>query len=372
MKSFIVKCLLFGIPIALFFLLFFGVFFLDREYLPLSTIINRQQQSQSNILYLPESPKDSEWLYKLISAKREDPEIIVLGTSRSVTFQSGFFKDPTVFYNSGGVTLNANDMYEYVKDLSSDSKLKLILLDLSGYLKIDSPDALGTDIVTSYNPLTFFLTSGWHDIYTDYLNGRFSIGALIQASGEKDNQNIGLDAILHRAGFRKDGSLDRGTTEEIQTMQEGIPSEISYYTSIIKAGQESSLDYGASLSESNLAGIDKLLALCKSKNIYVIGYLSPYAVEMYDALESEQNSYGETYRNAPSVIQPLFMKYKYDFYDVRNLTAIGSSDSELYDSEHPTEKSTIRLLIYLAEREPKLSAYVDIPTLEQKIISQPF
>ena len=57
---------------------------------------------------------------------------------------------------------------------------------------------------------------------------------------------------------------------------------------------------------------------------------------------------------------------------MRDLFLIGSDDTELYDSHHPTEKSTIKLLLYLAGKEKKLQGYIDEDQLKKQIETEKF
>ncbi len=364
MKNFIIKSLLFVIPISLFFVPPLVIFVMSGEYMPMSQVVNIQEKNP-DVLYLSSATSFTDKPYKLAGTISHKSDVIVVGTSRTLTFDSDFFKAGT-FYNAGytaDYTLNADDLSQYINALPSGSDPKIILFDASSYLTSTN---LASENSFTYNPFTYFITTGWRDFYVDYFSGYFSLEKFL--AGRKSDDNIGLNAVISGHGYRADGSLDRGTPAEIQEVQKTIPSEIAETVSDIQGSTE----YETSILEANLARVEEFLSLCKSRNIYVIGYLSPYALEVYEKLESLNDIHGATYREVPNVLNSLFSKYGYGFYDLRDISLIGSSDSELYDGSHPTEKSTIRLLIYLAEREPKLSAYVDIPTLEQKIISQPF
>ena len=248
------------------------------------------------------------------------------------------------------MTLNAGDLSDYLKNLPKDGKLRVVLLDVSGYLNATNLPSANS---LTYNPLSFFMTTEWHDLYVDYFDGRFSLGQLVSA--RESNQNIGLPSVLEGYGYRNDGSLDRGSTSTIQAdradISSQISSEVSLVDSDIKNGKSDNINYGPSLSESNISEIENFLSIANSRNIYVIGYLSPYALEIYKEMQSRQDAYGATYREAPAALSKIFEKYGYDFYDMRDLSTIGSSDSELYDSEHPTEKAAmLKLLIYLSDK----------------------
>ena len=370
MKSFLLKVLLFSAPVVVLFIFPFIIFLLGGEFLPISTVIERQKED-SSVLYLSRFTSATDRPLKLLGTESKNPEVVVIGTSRTLTFQSNFFKDSDVFYNAGynaDSTLHVSDLSAYVNNISPNSNLRVILLDMSSYLT--NPSDNSQDNSVTYNPLALFLTTGWRDIYLDYLEGRFTLREFLSAVSS--NHNIGLTAVLHQEGYRADGSLDRGTYAEIESTRANIPAGIANAVSLINSGQAASLGYAPSLSGANITGIEDFLALCKSRNIYVIGYLSPYALEIYHEMESLQDASGSAYRSVPSVLQPLFQKEGFNFYDMRDLSSIGSSDAELYDPEHSTEKATIRLLLFLAAKEPKLNADIDAAALKQKLAAEPF
>ena len=69
----------------------------------------------------------------------------------------------------------------------------------------------------------------------------------------------------------------------------------------------------------------------------------------------------------PRDLDTLFNKYGYHIYDTSNLRTLASSDNELIDAVHGSEKTYARLLVYLAEREPVLERYVDVVRVKSKI-----
>ncbi len=359
MKHFIFKCTLFILPIAALFAPPLFVFMVSGEHLSLSTVAELQEKNK-NILYMSSDSARTTKPYKFFSTILHNPEVVVIGTSRTGTFKSSFFKDSSVFYNAGSTAdyaLNTDDLYQYIDGLPSTSKLQVLLFDVSSY--VAASNKVSGESATSYSPASYFLTTGWRRFYLDYIQKRFTVSELLAA--KKDNSHIGFTALLHSSGYRFDGSLERGDID-MSAIQKDLPRQIQATI----ADMPNSLEYKGASAE-NLASIDRLLRLCASKNIYVIGYSSPYAQEIYDHMMSLQDEHGAKYRDLPVVLSALFGQHSFHFYDTRDLSALGSSDNELYDVAHPTEKSTIRLIISLAQKEPRLNAYVDVSTLKKDI-----
>ncbi len=367
MKAFIFKVILFTIPVCVMFAPPLAVFIISGEYLPISAVIERQRMDPS-VLYMSRFTSDTDRPLKLLATITKNPDILVLGSSKTLTIKSDFF-DNHSFYNAGypaNAAINVEDLSDYMLNLPVESNLKVILIDLSGFLT-DSPGSPPVSTM-KYEPLKLFLATGWRDIYKDYFAGRLPVDEFISAS--KQNNNIGLRAMLLTSGYRSDGSWQRGPAEIKKGIQ-NMPADISRVVSSINGDQISVPFYTPSLSSENIASLERFLAICKSRNIYVIGYFSPYPSEIYQAMESLQNASGTAFRKSPAILRDIFQKQNYDFYDLRDVSTIKSSDKEFYDFGHPSEKGSVRILTFLANKEPKLMSYLDVTTLKNKLATEP-
>ena len=82
--------------------------------------------------------------------------------------------------------------------------------------------------------------------------------------------------------------------------------------------------------------------------------------------------YGDSYRAAPGVLSVIFEQEGYHFYDMRDISVIQASNKDLYDSRHMTEKGTIKMLIYLSNKEKKLMEYITTSRLQELLTSEAF
>lgn len=342
-----------------------AVFILGGELLPVSAIIRRQQQDPGReILYQSAFTSYTEKPYKLLSTITRNPQIIALGLSQTLTFRSYFFRREDAFYNAGRGVHAAADLSRYLNALPHDSNLRMILFDATNLL-YDAAAQDEREQAGVSDMLRMFLSSGWRAAYLDYAEGKFSLGELMRE--RNITRSIGILALARHAGFRADGSLSRGNTEDILAVKKNArPMSLQIADNI------SEIENFSTVSPRNLAEVEKFLILCRERNIDVIGYFSPYALEIYRAIQSLPDSHGKEFRLAPVVVTALFKQYGYHFHDLRNLEAIGSSDAELYDAGHLTEKGAIRLLLYLATREPALYPYLDIRMLKNLINKEVF
>ena len=371
MKRFLRNLAVFSIPFVLVLAFPLSVFLLSGEQLSMASVVERQQSSSDDIRYLSAITSTTDRPYKFLSMAKVDPAIAVIGTSRTLTIRSGFFKDPSAFYNAGyngGPSLHTQDLITFINSVPDDGSLKVLLFDATDYLTVAAEGPVQNDSYLSrYH--TFFTTS-WRTLYASYFSGKFSYLQLLKKTGT--DKNIGITAHLYGQGYRKDGSLDRKTTLTPAQLAASVHTETDREVAAIRTDSAAETEYSATIPQQDLDSIAQFLALCKARNIYVIGYLAPSANEIDMEMRSLQDAYGNSYRTAPDALSPLFAADGYHFYDLRSLSTIGATDSELYDSHHPTEKATLRMLAYLADREPALKPYLDAKQLRALIPKQPY
>jgi len=363
MKKFILKCALFMIPIVGLFAFPFVVYLFCGEFLPISAVLDEQWNSGKEILYGSAFTSAAAIPYKILGTVKTDPEILTLGLSRTLTIRSIFFKDQSAFYNAGSGVHIAPDLITFMDRTASDTRLRVILFDASNLL-FDNPSDHIPDQSSLYDMFHQFLSAGWRQVYIDYAGGSFSLKDLFQF-GNASSSYIGLAAMRDRRGFRKDGSMDWGDAAYLAKLRKALPSDIVVDVSNTTLARE------PHFSPDNLAAIDQFLSICKQRGIYVIGYVSPYASEIYKK-EMSLNDPSGIYRTEPVYLAAVLKKYGYPFYDLKDIVTTGSSDAELYNDIHSSEKGTLKLLVYIADREPKLDDYLDVRSLENKIGKEPF
>jgi hypothetical protein len=366
MKYFLSKLALFLLPCFFIFIPPFLVFFANYEFLSLTTIVNRQQNSQEEVLYLPGLTSAADLPYKIQSLLVRDPEIMVFGTSRTLTLKSTFFRDPSLFYNAGytaGKAFKAEDLLTLVTAIPEKSAMKVILFDVSSFLKKDAEGKQEYSI--PYSMARTFFTAAWRDTYLGYAKGEFTLNQI--RLNLDTNNNIGMRPRLYGVGYRRDGSLERNMHKDKDTFYADVEKNIQSDMAFIVKDHGGFSDYDDSIPSQNVAVVDRFLAACKAKNIYVIGYFSPNAQEIHEKMLTLDDRYGNSYRRAPQIIGDVFEKNGYHFYDIQDLKTIGSSDKEMYDPHHPTEKASIKLLSFLLSREPLLKRFTDVTTLQEQL-----
>lgn len=345
---------MFSLPVAVFFAFPFFVYLWSGEFVSVFKVLDLQADPAVNVLY--DSGFDAATFvpYKTEGVIRHKPEIIALGLSRTLTIRSEFFRQPDLFYNAGSGIRIAPDLDRFMERTRSNQNLKVIVFDASNLLFDTLSDRI-EDQATTYDMFHQFFVSGWRTVYAGYASGSFNLNDVVGRQGTS-TYYIGLGALRKHDGFRRDGSLSWGDSERISEIVKDIPGQI------VDIVANTTLKKEPHFSGLNYQAVERFLANSKERGIYVIGYLSPYATAIYRKEMSLDE--GGIYRTEPVILGSLFKKYGYNFYNLKDLATIGSSDGELYDAIHSSQKGILKLLIYLVGREPVLSKYLESSKLK--------
>jgi hypothetical protein len=97
--------------------------------------------------------------------------------------------------------------------------------------------------------------------------------------------------------------------------------------------------------------------------VYVIGYFPPdgHSISQKDGYTSDP------YITSATAIIPrardIFAKYGFPLFDYVSSNVVGVRASEFIDTDHPSDKADLRMLIDMAERDRELARHVDLPHL---------
>jgi hypothetical protein len=115
---------------------------------------------------------------------------------------------------------------------------------------------------------------------------------------------------------------------------------------------------GPRILDARVKELERFLSLCHERGIRVIGFIPPVAQEEHDALISTNNEYTETVRTLYARFDATLADFTFPLYDTSSLRALGSSNSELLDGRHGSEKATLRVLLYLAKKDPAFASLI--------------
>ena len=371
MKRFLLHSLLFSLPLLCVFVPSAVVLWYSGELDSLSTIEALQMRTDSTTAY---TAAYSNFVYKLKQelTVRKHPSVLALGSSHVGQFRSLFFKDPSSFYNASNATAAMSD-FSYFIDSLGDAQPQVLIMstDISAFDPSTSRDHLvrpnrfgdsisPTDVVTE----SLITNQAWWKVYADYAAGKFSLSDVFAL--HTSPTTIGLYARANDSGYLNDGSTYDGkiltSTREQQKELQAI------HTLAASISTTTGYEYGSSISPETLRSLADFLTLCKTKHIYVIGFIPPIPHEVYQKMSTFPTA---TYRTPLETLAPtlkaLYTSYGFDFFDFSDIAAYGSSDQEMVDPYHGSEKTYLRLFIQMAKQDTVLAPLVDVQDLQQRL-----
>lgn len=358
-KSFMIKGALLFIPISIIMGFSYFVIYSSGEFTTVDEIIDKQKNGDVILYGLAYS--DPTPYYKLKSVIERNPKIIALGTSRVMQFRSEFFLENADFYNAGGAVRRVEDLNLFLDNIPRGKEPKVIILGLDQ--NFFNPH--WKDFLDENNELYAFpkridiFSNSWRKIYFDYYNGKLSINKVL----ENKNSSMGLNAIMNSRGFRNDGSYEYGNL--IKEFNSDNNSKLKGYFILIK-NEGSRFEYSNQISDKSLYELDRFLRRCKERNICVIGFLPPYAHEIYLEIERMKIEY-EYFFEIESSLDHIFKKYDYNIYNFSDLSSTGADVCEVIDGTHASDKAYLRLFIILAENEEALKNETNISKLKYEL-----
>ena len=359
MKIFLKKLCLFLIPIAAIFIFPIIIFIVGREYYSAEHAAETQMIRPETLFGLAYTDENKSYKEALIA--KLDPEILVLGTSRSGQFRSDLFKKENHFGNASNAVTSISEMKQFIEHLpNSSTKIIMLGLDQEMFFKdIPKPDQNGI-----FDRFKNLFVASWKSPYEDYYYGKFSLSELQKQSVE--TTSIGLNALVNGRGFRSDGSFRDGKKLD-ETLAPQVAIDIGKEVSEIQNNRGSFL-YGEQMRQKDLDDLASILELCKKRGIYAIGFLPPYPKAFYDEYARVDDIYRQQISNLPAAISDIFSQYHFGFFDFSDIGIVQAPDSEFSDIRHGTDKIYLRMTIYMAEKNKMLKQYVDILKLKKILV----
>jgi hypothetical protein len=361
MLKFSLKLLLFFSPLIPLFGFPFFVFWQARELTSLDDVLKAQSGSHEVLYGLAYDYNDR--TYKEEMTAERDPQVVALGNSRIMEVRQQFFQDPETFVNAGGASSKLAYAISFVRSLPKDTHVKVILFDVDGkFFVVQKAD--GPEQITPWERFETFLSVGWRTIYLDYFSGKFTLSQF--ASRTSASPAIGLNALIDNVGYLNDGSHYDGAVVESATRAQGVENaDRSYASTIRRLDQSGAIRDIPELPEEHFTELKTFLSLCKEKGIYVIGQFPPIS---YSALTKNDNSAIDPYTVSANVIVPrlqgIFSQFGFPLFNYQDATSVGIKETEFLDTDHPSDKAELRMLIDMAEHDKVLARYVNLPDLQ--------
>lgn len=354
-KQYLKKILLFLVIFAIFISGNWLFLHNNGELLPIKEIVDKQLSSNKMCL-VSLGTRNQGYYYKKEMYLHIKPEVFVHGSSRVMQFKKEYFSHP--MFNSGGAMGHVNEGYAFVRDVFPSHKPKIMLMGIDYWwfnksfveptTEIKAPLELSHHI--SFR--SYLLPYKWlwqkKITFEDYASKINPVNYF-----HSFDAGIGVDGILNRSGFSRDGSYfyTKIVTGKERSLDEGFRHTLELIQT-----NNSIFEKEAHVHETHFQNFINMMTFLKEQNVNVILFIPPLAptiinklkhFELIEELRQKLNQAGIAY---------------YDFHDASKLNA---SDCEFFDGTHGGDVLYARILAYIAEREPALQSFVNQTYLKE-------
>jgi len=354
MKKFLIRFTLFALPFVLYLSGTFTIAYYTGESFSYSSVLD-MQESDNNLLYSPYE-LEATFSYKVSYLQNYAPEVVILGSSRSLQYRSMFFnRNRDVVYNAGGHTWGLQEMLWMTEYFDSDSLPDVIIMAL------EQPDFRAQDSF-AYRPLPIDpdessldrSVAGIANVTSAILGDRMTLSQILSP----DESRLGLAALSFGHGFRFDGSF-----QVAQTILDTLDERRERHRIALQEQSTSYFSPATAISTHNLGQVENLLQWAIENDIYVIAYFPPFSESIYEGMmASGEFSYMPESSDA---LTTLFDTYDFPFFDFSNPAWLGAGDEALYDGIHAGEWLYMRIHTEMLRALPDvLGDYADVETLE--------
>lgn len=363
MKYFLKRFFKFAIVPVIITIIPLYVIWMSEEGKSLQAIISEQERDSSVVIGYTFSYIDP--FLKAEKSRQINPDILILGTSRTMQFCRSFFNPAFSFYNAGGAVARIQDFcnfLEYINLQNGRGKILIISIDQYFFNPYWENLKVAPCNYEYKHSITTTLLQNIFGVYSHIFSGELNLSQLV------NSHNIGFLAKMTGDGFREDGSYyyHRIITD---------PSSCSDYRfrdtyTRIEEGR-TRFEYCTSVDKKAVEMLEEILIFCYNHQIKLIAYLPPYAPSVWK-LMTVSNEYADKYTYLKEIekeIRPLFEKYHYPLFDFSDGGAIGSRDAEFIDGFHGSDKTYLRMMVEMVRTDRTLGRYFrDTMELNQLIL----
>ena len=365
MKRFVVKILIFYIPVVLLLappvltLYTSGENFknIDNLIVNGSKYLIGYSYNESNYGYL-------KW-ERIVTHPKST--VLVLGSSRVLQFRKEMFN--VTFYNAGYTVSSIKDLVPFLQSLPKEKYPSYLIVGLDQWMFNKEWDDLSGVIPIgkwsssfSTKPNFSEFTNIWHDLLTKKVR-------MIYYNNVDDNViRVGLMSYVNNRGFRNDGSMDYGNQIEKLLKNDNSAFDFEYKDTYNRIEEGIRMfQYGETVNNSALNELDNFLKFCISNDIYVIGFLPPFADKVNERFKISGNYHymDQIYLQAIE----YFKKYDFELYDFTYLNHFGSFDLETVDGFHGGELTYSKLLIKMIENDSKLKLVSNLQKIKGDLVT---
>lgn len=318
------------------------------------------QAGNPDLVVLP--PDIRHWAaLKIPRIAHEQPEVLVIGTSRLNQVRSAMFK-PYSFYNASLTAWTLDQIRAVLDHATRVAKPRVAIIGLDYFMFIDGYTRsfaqqrdmyYDNDMRIKYQ-LTLNLIRSLYK-YPDLRRQVADILGGQKPMGPDGMQLLGLDAIRGQYGFRWDGSFVNQRGNEIYAPQRTSDRSIlmdNFYS-----------PGAARIDDTQLAALDKLAALGRERGVMLVAVQFPMLKTVVDYLDADPSYHAQAgaWREFQSpVMAERFDRLGIPFFDLSRIPENADSRNFI-DPAHTTESGTLAGIVHLLA-EPRFTGI--FPALE--------
>lgn len=350
-RQFLVRLVVFSVPILIIVLLILGSGFYFGDTIPTWRIVQLQDRDEPVVYGGVNYATD--FTYKVNLVRHRKPEVVILGSSRSNALGPFLVDTPDFMVNAwtGGMPAEYAMLFLEAIDQENPPKVLLWCIDQRFFVgdELDSPPYIG-----EYDFQGMVSNSVQADLdFLQTLREQRTIPPNLIERTEPflDFSAFGIDSLRGNPGFLNHG--------EVYSGQNGISNyenstAARRHSRHRRAFEARELQYrpGRTISAHSLDVITAVLDYAQQKNIYVIGYVSPFSPFSYSWF-SETNDF-EYLDQIEAEAEPIFERFGYRFFDFTDPSSIPLTDADFLDSYHLTQGASIRLYQKMLAAVPEI------------------
>lgn len=306
--------------------------------------------------------------YKWHMIQRRSPKLLILGSSRVMSFRSQFFHlDEENVYNAGMSLGNIWRVMWVLDQLKAQSQLPETLIVgfdqdwfVPGRSATDEDDAIDIPDPAPTMPNLEKLFNRIRAVVGDMLENQIMLADVLDRRDPFYNAlTIGYNGITRSTGFRWDGSRVLNPIN-----LNGLPDENRFFNTRerITIGSER-MTYSDEPNLQSLEAVQQLIAFCHENDIDLIAFMPPFPPTIYTEIQATGN-----YGYIPKTIDyltNLFAETDFAYFDFTDGHLPNVADEHYLDGTHGSEFVYLNLYLeMLKQRDDVLGAYSDADYLE--------
>lgn len=348
MKKFIRLTALFLLPFVLFYGLMGLMLVNSREAAPLDEVVEATVSGEL-VLY-GSGYHENFQAYKYRVASRLAPELLVMGTSRSMPLRAEWFTAES-FYNVGGAIKNLQDYLRFLQALPEESRPEtaIVVLDQNMYNPEWASSARTPQLYLDDIPVKTDLLLRLGNSFGD---GKFTISDCLRPKAGI----YGVAALGRDSGFAPDGSYRYGDAANANLAQPERNFADTYRNIDFS---QLRFAWGDTMSEWAVEETRLLLEWCAENDIRLVGIIAPLPPSVYERMMAA-GRYGYVTQMG-ELLPRLFAEYGFACYDKGYLP--DTTAVQYIDGFHGGDEVYAGILLQLAKEDETMARLVDTDTI---------